>query len=159
MLLRNTIAGKWNVIAPQEAVEYLQHNYLTTHFFVSHFAVCAFLFNKDTFYSDLRVSSVHIHDTTSGQMVVKEGQNGWVLQGVISRATCRRQTSLHYDVSSLEQQLCQGAAEARKMWCSQSVLLCNRNKLTRSPATSTVQRGDESAVKIIDATAQLRRRS
>ena len=79
------IAGKWHIIAPEEAVEYLQHEYLTTHFYISHFAGCGILFNKDTFHSDLRVSSVFVYNTKSGQQVIKEGQNGCVLQAATSR--------------------------------------------------------------------------
>ena len=43
------IAGKRHIIALQEAIEYLEHDYLTSHFYVTHFAGCAVLFNKDTF--------------------------------------------------------------------------------------------------------------
>ena len=40
---------------------------------------------------DIKVSSVYLDDTRDGQQqVVKEGQSGWVLQGVISRASFRR---------------------------------------------------------------------
>ena len=57
------------------------------HFYITHFAGCAVLFNKDTFHSDIKVNSVYIHHTRSGQQqVVNEGQSGWVLQAVISRA-------------------------------------------------------------------------
>ena len=79
------IAGKWHIIAPEEAVEYLQHEYLTTHFYIFHLAGCGVLFNKDTFHSDLRVGSVYLHDTKSGQQVIKEGQNGCVFQAATSR--------------------------------------------------------------------------
>ena len=88
------IAGKWHIIAYialREAVEYLQHECLMNHFYITHSASCAGLFNKDTFLSDVQVnSSVYIHDTRTGQQVVKEGQSGWVLQAVLSRASFRR---------------------------------------------------------------------
>ena len=52
------IVGKWHIFELQEAIEYLQHDSLTNHFHISHYAGCAVLFNKDTFYPDVRVSSV-----------------------------------------------------------------------------------------------------
>ena len=73
------------------AIEYLQHKCLTNHFEITHFAGCVVLFNKDTFHSDIKVYSVHLHDIGSGQQqVVREGQSGWVLQAVISRASFGR---------------------------------------------------------------------
>ena len=77
-------ARKWHVIPLKEAIEYLQHETLANRFHISHFAGCAVLFNKDTFYPDVRVSSVCIHDTINGQQqVVRDGENGWVLQAVV----------------------------------------------------------------------------
>ena len=46
---------------------------------------------KDTFYPDINVKSIYLHDTRRGlpgQIV--EGEQGWVLQGVLSRASFRR---------------------------------------------------------------------
>ena len=84
-------AGKWHIIALQEALEYFELEYLTSHFYVTHYGGCAVLFNKDTFHSDIKVTSVYLHDTRGGQQqVVREGQSGWVLQAVISRASLRR---------------------------------------------------------------------
>ena len=84
-------AGKWHVIVLQEPDEYPQHETLTNRFHISHFAGCAVLFNKDTFNPDVRVSSVYIHDTKNGQQqFVREGETGWVLQAVVSRAAFRR---------------------------------------------------------------------
>ena len=51
------------------------------------------------------------------------------------------------------------SAEPRKMCQSQSVLLCNRNRLTWSRATSTVRRGVERTMKVNGVTARLKRRS
>ena len=45
------IAGRWHVITLQEATEYTDHDILTDRFHVTHYAVCAILFNKDTFYT------------------------------------------------------------------------------------------------------------
>ena len=50
------------------------------------------LFNQDTSFSDIKVTSTYLHDLrTCHQDKVKEGESGWVLQGVISRASFRRQ--------------------------------------------------------------------
>ena len=57
--IESHVAGNWHVIASQEASEYLQHENLANRFH----AGCAVLFNKDTFYPDVRLSSVYIHDT------------------------------------------------------------------------------------------------
>ena len=72
------IAVKWHIIALREAIEYLQHEYLTGHFSVTHYAGCAILFNKDTFRSDIKVTSVYFHDTRNGQqqVVKKDNQDG-----------------------------------------------------------------------------------
>ena len=84
------IASKWHTFATQETVEYLQHECLMNHFYITHFAGCAISFNKDTFHSDVQVNSVYIQDTRYGQQqVVMEGQSGWVLQDVISRGIPR----------------------------------------------------------------------
>ena len=83
--IEDLIAGKWNIIALQEAIGYLQHGRLTSHFFVIHFAVCAIMFNKDTFHSDIQVGSVYVHDVRKSPSN-HEGQAGWVLEAVISRS-------------------------------------------------------------------------
>ena len=81
----------WHIIALQKAIEYFQRDSLANRFHISHFAGCAVLFNKDTFYLDVRVSSVYIHDTKNGlQQVIREGEAGWVFQAVVSRAAFRR---------------------------------------------------------------------
>ena len=49
------------------------------------------LFNKDTFYPDTEVNSIYLHDTRRELPdQVMEGDPGWVLQGVLSRASFRR---------------------------------------------------------------------
>ena len=86
------IAGKLHIITSQEAIEYLEHDFLTNRFHVTHYGGCAILFNKDTFFSDNKVSSTHLHDTGAcEQDKITEGGSGWVLQGVGSRAAFRRQ--------------------------------------------------------------------
>ena len=85
------MAGKWHIITLQEAIEYLDHEFLTNRFFVTHHGGCAILFNNDTSHPDIKVSSVYLHDTRDGQQQdVKEEESGWVLQGVVSRASFRR---------------------------------------------------------------------
>ena len=102
--IENHIAVKWHIIALQEASEHLEHDYLTSYFYVTHFAGCAVLLNKDTFHSDSTVTSVYLHDTRDRPQVVKERQSGWVLQAVICiipKVTAQRQNILHHDVITL----------------------------------------------------------
>ena len=89
--IEKQIVGKWHIITLQEASQYVEHEILRERFHVTHFAGCAILFNKDTFYPDISVQSVYLHDTrrTLYDHIV-EGEHGWVLQGVVSRASFRR---------------------------------------------------------------------
>ena len=59
---------------------------------LTHFAGCAILFSKDTLYPDISAKSIYLHDTRRGlQDQIVEGEQGWVLQGVVlSRASFRR---------------------------------------------------------------------
>ena len=58
---------------------------------MTHFAGCSILFNKDTFYLDISVKSIYLHDTKRFlQDQFFEGEQRWVLQGVLSRALFRR---------------------------------------------------------------------
>ena len=51
----------------------------------------AILFNKDTFYPNIDVKSIYLHDTRRDLPdQVVEGDQGWVMQGVLSRASFRR---------------------------------------------------------------------
>ena len=72
------IAGKWHIITLQEATEYLEHEFLTNHFYVTHYGGCAILFNRDTFHSGIKVTFVFLHGTRDGQqqVVKKDNQNG-----------------------------------------------------------------------------------
>ena len=56
--------------------EYVDHELLTNRFHVTHYAGCAVLFNKDTFYSNVDVKSIYLHDTRRGvqDQVVEGGQ-------------------------------------------------------------------------------------
>ena len=70
------IAGKWQNITLQ-AIEYLDSEFLTNRFHVTNYGACAILFNKDTFLQDIKVTSVHLHDTRDAQQQdVKEGESG-----------------------------------------------------------------------------------
>ena len=57
------IAGKRHVITLQEAIVYLDSEYLTNLLYVTQYGGCAILFNKDTFHQDTKVTSVYLHDT------------------------------------------------------------------------------------------------
>ena len=84
------IAGRWHIITLQEASDYVDHD-LTNRVHVTLYAGCAVLFNKDTFYPNVDVKSIYIHDTRRELPdQVMEGEQGWVLQGVLSRASFRR---------------------------------------------------------------------
>ena len=86
------VAGRWHIITLQEAIEHLEHEFPTNRFHLTHYGGCAISFNKYTFFSDIKVSSMCLHDTrTREQDKIKEVETGWVLQGVISRASFRRQ--------------------------------------------------------------------
>ena len=86
------IAGIWHIITLQEAVGYLGNDLLANRCHVTHFGGCAILFNVETFFSDIKASSIYLHDTRAcEQDKIKEGESGWVLQGVVSRASFRRQ--------------------------------------------------------------------
>ena len=88
------IAGRWHVITLQEASEYVGHDILTGRFHVTHYGGCAILFNKDTFYTNIDVKSIYLPDTRRELPdQVMEGEQGWVMQGVLSRASFRRPPS------------------------------------------------------------------
>ena len=76
------IAGRWHVITLQEASEYVDHDILTYRFHVTQYGGCAILFNKDTFYPNIDVKSIYLHDTRRDLPdQVMEGDQGWVMQG------------------------------------------------------------------------------
>ena len=89
--IEKEMAGKWHIITLQEASQYVEHDILRERFHVTHYAGFAIFFNKDTFFPDICVKSIYLHDTRRGvQDQVVEGEQGWVLQGVLSRASFRR---------------------------------------------------------------------
>ena len=60
--IEKQIAEKWHIVTLQEAIEYLDHEFLTNRFHVTHCGGCAILFNKDTFFSDIKVTFIYLHD-------------------------------------------------------------------------------------------------
>ena len=80
-----------NLITLQEVSEYVVHELLTNRFHVTHYAGCAILFNEDAFYPNVDVKSIFFHDTRRDLPdQVMDGEHGWVMQGVLSRASFRR---------------------------------------------------------------------
>ena len=61
--IESHIAVKRHIITLQEAIEHLQHDFLTNRFHVTHYDERAVVFNKDTFFSDIKVSLFYLHDT------------------------------------------------------------------------------------------------
>ena len=80
------IASRWRVVTLQEVSEYVDHDILTSRFHVTHYAGCAILFNKCTFYRNIDVKSIYLHDTRRDLPdQVMEGDQGGVMQRVLSR--------------------------------------------------------------------------
>ena len=75
----------------QEASDYVDHDLITNRFHVTHYGGRAILFNKDTFYPNIDVKSIYLHNTRRDLPdQVMEGEQGWHMQGVVSRASFRR---------------------------------------------------------------------
>ena len=96
------IAGKWHIIACRSSSSTCIMNASQSIFMSST--------SQGVLCSSTRTRSfqtcvyVHIHDIKTGQQIVREGQAGWVLQGVISRATFRRTSrngNAHFTIMSL----------------------------------------------------------
>ena len=84
------IAERWHAVTLQEASEFVDHELLTNRFHVTHYAGCAILLHKDTFYANIDVKSIYLHDTRRDLPAqVMEGEQGCVSQGVLSRALFR----------------------------------------------------------------------
>ena len=65
--IEKQIAGKWHCMTLQEVSDYVEYEIFHERFHVTHFAGCAILFNKDTFYFDISVKSIYVHDTMRGR--------------------------------------------------------------------------------------------
>ena len=89
--IEKQIAVKWHIITLQEAIEYVDHE-LLTNFHVTQCGGCALFFNNDTFFPDVKVKSIYLHDNRQDLPdKVREGESDWVIQGALSRASFRRQ--------------------------------------------------------------------
>ena len=97
------IAEKWHIITLQEVSEYVEHEILHERLHVT------------------SVKSVYLHDTRRGvQDHIVEGEQGWVLQGVLSRASFRRtavsgQKVFTVCIPAYQQCLCQEKGIATKI--------------------------------------------
>ena len=90
--IEKQISGKLHVIALHEAIEYFDHEVLTNRFHVTHYGGSAVLFNMDTFLLDIKIKSISY--TTSGTICrtrIFKKESGLAIQGVISRASFRRE--------------------------------------------------------------------
>ena len=135
--IEKQIVGRWHIITLQEAIEYVDHEPLTNRFHVTHYGGCAVLFNKDTFCPDVKVKSIYLHDTRRELPdKVMQGDSGWVLQGVLSRASFRRQppngqktfTVLSLHISKIY---------AKKRGIGMKLILTIRAVMLDGPVTST----------------------
>ena len=85
------IAGKWHIVSLQEASACVDDDILQERFHVTHYVGCAILFNMDTFYPDINIKAIYLHDSRRGvQDHIVEGEQGWELQGVLARASFGR---------------------------------------------------------------------
>ena len=90
--IEKQLARKWHIITLQEAIEYVDHELLTNRFHVTHYGGCAVLFNNYTFFPDVKVKSMYLHETRLELPdKVMERRFRLDLQGVLSRASFRRQ--------------------------------------------------------------------
>ena len=86
------IAGRWHIRTLQEASKLrwpqASHESLPPN---PSRRLLQSSFNRDTFYPNVDVKSMYLHDTRRDLPdQVMEGEHGWVLQGVLSRAIFRR---------------------------------------------------------------------
>ena len=89
--IEKRIAGRWHIITQQKAFEKIDHVLLTSQFHVTHYGGCAILYNKATLYPNIDIKSIYLYDTRWDLPVqVMEGDQGWAMPGVLSRASCRR---------------------------------------------------------------------
>ena len=74
------------------SIECVDHEFLVNRFHVTHYGGCAVFFNSDTIFPDVKVKSIYLHDIMRElPNKIIEGDSGWVLQGVLSHASFRRQ--------------------------------------------------------------------
>ena len=90
MLSRNKLQES-GILLPCKRRPIVMNTIFHELFHVAHSAGCAILFDEDIFHFDISVKSIYLHDTRRGvQDHIVEGEQGWVLHGVLSRACFRR---------------------------------------------------------------------
>ena len=65
--IEKQIAVKWAHITLEEAIEYMDREFLATRFHVTHDGICAILVSKETFFPDTKVTSIYLHDLRYSQ--------------------------------------------------------------------------------------------
>ena len=134
----NTVEIGPVLLLEQEASEYVDHDILTGRFHVTHYAGFAILFNEDTFYPNIDVKSIDLHDTRRDLPdQVMEGEPGMgharcSFTCLISSITIQRPEVLYSVVSTYQQHLRQEERHFLK-------------KLTWLQVISMVLRGDVAA--------------
>ena len=86
-LLRNKSQAKGISSHCRKRLNTLTTSSSRTGFHVTHYGGCAVLFNKDTFFTDVKVKSIYLHDIKR----VLPDKVGEGASGVLSRASFRRQ--------------------------------------------------------------------
>ena len=71
--LEEQIAEKWRIVTLHEAIQYMDHEFLTTRFHVTHDGSCAILFNRNFF---LPSHQGHVH-LPSWPQALPAGQSDW----------------------------------------------------------------------------------
>ena len=150
------VAGKRHIIALQGAIEYLHHECLTKHFYITHLTRCAVLFIKDTFHSDIQANSVHIHDTRHGQTTSRE--RGTIRVGSHKPSSpaplsggyrAMLNPSLYHDVAPYQQQHAKKHGNGKKLVTRSPY--CNASRqVDRWWETSMALHGDGSQAMNID---------
>ena len=125
---------------------------LTSRFHVTHYAGCAIFFNKDTSTPNNDVKSIYLHNTRRDLPdQVVEGEQEWVMQGVLSRASFRRSpvSGQKYfavlSVSTYQQHLRQKERRCQEVHPHSSCHHDFLKKLTWLQVISMVRRGGTAA--------------
>ena len=91
MLLRNKSQGNGTLFPCKKHLTVMITKNLHERIHVTHYVGCAILFNMDTFYPDINIKAIYLHDSRRGvQDHIVEGEQGWELQGVLARASFGR---------------------------------------------------------------------
>ena len=90
--IEKQIAGKCHMITLQEMIEYVDHELLTNKVPRNLLREMRGTIQQGYLFPDVKVKSIYLHDTRRvlpGKVMA--GDSGWVLQGVLSRGSLRRQ--------------------------------------------------------------------